>query len=74
MHWMIDGAHGDLYRTAMGYPELQNHDEWAIERARRPAKTEHRAAASSLFTRLASLAGQCRSIFSRQPVLERKPS
>ncbi len=33
MNWMIDGANGDLYRTAMNYPQLQNAtDEWEIER------------------------------------------
>ena len=33
MNWMIDGAHGDLYRTAMGYPRLEAAtDEWEIER------------------------------------------
>ena len=33
MNWMIDGANGDLYRTAMNYPQLQNAtDEWKIER------------------------------------------
>lgn len=32
MNWMIDGAYGDYYRTAMGYPRLQAHDEWEIER------------------------------------------
>ena len=34
MNWMIDGAHGDLYRRAMGYPMLtETTDEWAVERA-----------------------------------------
>ena len=34
MNWMIDGVHGDLYRTAMGYRPLtpEPHDEWEIER------------------------------------------
>jgi hypothetical protein len=33
MQWMIDGANGDFYRKAMGYPELQPAvDEWDIER------------------------------------------
>lgn len=33
MNWMIDGAHGDLYRRAMGFPELRAaQDEWEIER------------------------------------------
>jgi hypothetical protein len=34
MNWMIDGVHGDLYRTAMGYRPLTPHaqDEWEIER------------------------------------------
>jgi hypothetical protein len=32
MNWMIDGVHGDLYRTAMGYRALTPHDEWEIER------------------------------------------
>ena len=34
MNWMIDGVHGDLYRTAMGYRALtpHAHDEWEIER------------------------------------------
>ena len=38
MNWMIDGLHGDLYRTAMGYRTLTPHDEWEIERnlAKRP--------------------------------------
>ena len=27
MNWMIDGAHGDLYRTAMGYRPLKPHEE-----------------------------------------------
>ena len=38
MNWMIDGVHGDLYRTAMGYRSLTPHDEWEIERylAKRP--------------------------------------
>ena len=33
MNWMIDGAHGNPYREAMGFP--QQHaavDEWEIER------------------------------------------
>jgi hypothetical protein len=34
MNWMIDGVHGDLYRRAMGYPELKPAtDEWEIERS-----------------------------------------
>ena len=39
MNWMIDGAYGDLYRTAMGYRPLTPHDEWEIERhmAKRPS-------------------------------------
>ena len=39
MNWMIDGVHGDLYRTAMGYRALTPHDEWEIERqmAKRPS-------------------------------------
>jgi hypothetical protein len=33
MNWMIDGANGDLYRQAMGYPQLKAAtDEWEIER------------------------------------------
>jgi hypothetical protein len=34
MNWMVDGVHGDLYRTAMGYRPLtpHAHDEWDIER------------------------------------------
>lgn len=33
MNWMIDGAHGDLYREAMGYPRQHTAaDEWEIER------------------------------------------
>ena len=34
MNWMIDGAYGDDYRTAMGYRPLTPHanDEWEIER------------------------------------------
>jgi hypothetical protein len=33
MNWMIDGAHGDLYRGAMGYPLLKPAvDEWQAER------------------------------------------
>jgi hypothetical protein len=33
MNWMIDGANGDLYRTAMGYPaQREAADEWEIER------------------------------------------
>lgn len=33
MNWMIDGAHGDLYRATMGYPLLEAAtDEWEIER------------------------------------------
>ena len=32
MNWMIDGVHGDLYRTAMGYRPLAPHNEWEIER------------------------------------------
>ena len=34
MNWMIDGAYGDDYRTAMGYRPLtpHAHDEWEIER------------------------------------------
>ena len=27
MQWMIDGAYGDLYRTAMGYRQLKPHNE-----------------------------------------------
>jgi hypothetical protein len=27
MNWMIDGLYGDLYRTAMGYRQLQPHDD-----------------------------------------------
>ena len=26
MHWMIDGAYGDLYRTAMGYRPLKPYE------------------------------------------------
>jgi hypothetical protein len=34
MNWMIDGAYGDLYRKAMGFPELRAaQDEWEIERS-----------------------------------------
>jgi len=34
MNWMIDGAYGDLYRRAMGFPELgEAQDEWEIERS-----------------------------------------
>jgi hypothetical protein len=33
MNWLIDGAYGDLYREAMGYPRLAPaKDEWDIER------------------------------------------
>jgi hypothetical protein len=33
MNWMIDGAHGDLYRSAMGYALLKPAvDEWQAER------------------------------------------
>ena len=33
MNWMIDGAQGDLYRRAMGYPALTPAtDEWEAER------------------------------------------
>jgi hypothetical protein len=33
MHWMIDGAYGDLYREAMGHPaQTPAVDEWEIER------------------------------------------
>jgi hypothetical protein len=40
MHWMIDGAYGDLYRATMQYPQLREHNEWQIERrvARRPGR------------------------------------
>ena len=31
MNWMIDGLYGDLYRTAMGYRQLQPHDDWQPE-------------------------------------------
>lgn len=41
MNWMIDGLYGDLYRTAMGYRTLANHDEWEIEK--------HMAKGPSLF-------------------------
>ena len=35
MNWMIDGAYGDLYRTAMYYPRQEEPlDEWEIERRR----------------------------------------
>ena len=39
MNWMIDGAYGDDYRTAMGYRPLTPHanDEWEIERQIAPA-------------------------------------
>ena len=39
MNWMIDGAYGDDYRTAMGYRPLppEPHDEWEIERQIAPA-------------------------------------
>ena len=39
MNWMIDGVHGDLYRTAMGYRALtpHAHDEWEIERQKSAA-------------------------------------
>ena len=34
MNWMIDGAYGDNYRTAMGYKALTPAvDEWELERA-----------------------------------------
>jgi hypothetical protein len=33
MNWMIDGAHGDLYRRAMGFPQLKpTTDAWETER------------------------------------------
>ena len=33
MNWMVDGVHGDLYRAAMGYPQLEiAPDELEIER------------------------------------------
>lgn len=59
MNWMIDGVYGDLYRAAMGYPQLQPHDEWEIERNRGTAKHRKRMAAArrftaAVFTRLAS--------------------
>ena len=43
MNWMIDGANGDLYRTAMGYRTLTPRDEWEVER--------HMEKRSSLFRR-----------------------
>ena len=33
MNWIIDGAHGDLYRRALGFPVLREaQDEWEVER------------------------------------------
>jgi hypothetical protein len=44
MNWMIDGAHGDLYRSAMGYAALKPAvDEWEAERqtGRKARATRH---------------------------------
>ncbi len=44
MNWMIDGAHGDLYRTTMGCPHLEAAtDEWEIERntGRKPSSVRN---------------------------------
>ena len=43
MNWMIDGAYGDDYRTAMGYKaQVPAVDEWELERTlgtkNRPAR------------------------------------
>lgn len=41
MNWMIDGAYGDLYRTAMHYhPQVEQLDEWEIERRRGEASKD----------------------------------
>ena len=78
MNWMIDGAHGDLYRQAMGYPKLQPHDEWEIERNRKaPAvSTQQLAAGFPALIRswTGRLASQVRGITATQHSLERKVS
>ena len=78
MNWMIDGAHGDLYRQAMGYNQLQPHDEWEIERKRKaPAASAQQLAASfpALIRSWAGrLASQARGITATQPSFERKVS
>ena len=43
MNWMIDGAHGNLYRQAMDYPQLDAaRDEWEIERTMHLRKAKPR--------------------------------
>ena len=78
MNWMIDGLYGDLYRQAMGYPQLQPHDEWEIERNRKALAAPTQQLADrfpalirSWTGRLASLVG---GITTTQHSLERKVS
>jgi hypothetical protein len=49
MNWMIDGAYGDLYRESMGYPRLQPHDEWEVERNLGTANRRSRTAAAKRY-------------------------
>jgi hypothetical protein len=44
MNWMIDGAHGDLYRRAWQPADPLQHEEWSIERNRKPAAAAGAAA------------------------------
>jgi hypothetical protein len=69
MNWMIDGAHGDLYRKAMGYPALTPHDEWEIEREPKEAPAPSRV--RSFLSHACNWLAQA---FAHQPLPERKVS
>ena len=75
MNWMIDGAYGDLYRQAMGYSQLQPHDEWEIERrGKTPAQAETVGLSTRMGSWLGRLANQFRGITATQLNFERKVS
>ena len=78
MNWMIDGLYGDLYRTAMGYRELQPHDEWEIERRSKispaPAQAERLRLSARIGSWLGRLAKQYRGVTASQLNFERKVS
>lgn len=75
MNWMIDGANGDLYRTAMGYSQLQNaRDEWDIERNLGRKPHPHRPLLTALRGRLTAAFARLAAAFQRQPAAQEKLS
>jgi hypothetical protein len=71
MNWMIDGAHGDLYRKAMGYPALTPHDEWEIGRSPKKAAAPAPSRVRSFLSHAHSWLAQA---FTHQPLPERRVS